>query len=214
MNELKYYRNVKKGDLFYRDLLTISLDSKTVLYARDVDTGDIRPAGFHFKSCGEFIKIYKKYIDDGFTLIEKDGIQYRCSKEEICNALDLHTVVSTYADLCKLRPEHSNYFSLTRIENAINSYLNGGMSFFDLKFWAQLFSLAVEESFEYPLTFQNAFQLAVIKKLDEYLMDGKHLVDENKVREHLSNAMPEIYALREKYYKMLGLQTKAGKKKC
>ncbi len=210
MKTQRYTRGVKKGDLFYHDFLTIDCEKKTVLYVKEKDTGDEKTVGFRPVSSTCFLKTLKKYQDNGYSVTEKDGAEDRCRKEEIVSALDLHTVVSAYADLCKLRPEPYSYFSLSRIENAIDMYLDEGMSFFDLRFWCQLFTLSVEESFSYPLTFQNAFQLAVLKKLNEYMMDGRHLADESVVKEHMRNAMPEIYSLREKYYKMLGLKTKIG----
>lgn len=206
MRQLKYTRKVRKGDLCYHDFLTIDRDKKTILFVKEVDSGDEKPVSFKLKSSPAFLKSIKKYLEIGYHLIEKDGAEDRCKKEEILNALDLHTVVSTYADLCKTRPEPYTYFSLARIENAINCYIEEGMSFFDLRFWCQLFTFSVEESFDYPLTFQNAFQFAVVKKLNEYMMEGRHMGDDISVREHLRKVMPEIYAIREKYYKMLGLK--------
>lgn len=206
MREFRYTRNVKKGDLFYHDFLTVDHERKTILYVKEVDSGDEKNINFQLKSSSSFLKIIKKYQDIGYQLIEKDGAGYRCKKEEVINALDLHTVVSGYADLCKIRPEPYTYFSLTRIENAINCYIDDGMSFFDLRFWCQLFTYSVEESFDYPLTFQNVFQLAVVKKLNEYMLEGRHMADDTNVKEHLRKVVPEIYAIREKYYRMLGLK--------
>ena len=205
MNTLRYARKVTKGDLLYHDYLLIDKIEKKVIYIKEEETGKQSLLNYKKKTASSFTKIIEKYKEKGFELIEKDGADDRIRQADVIQGIDLHVDVSTYADYCKVRPERGSYFSFEKIQRAVDYYLDDEISFFKLRYWCQFFALAVEESFSYPLTSQNTFQYAVIKCLSDHMITGKRMVDDEEIKEDIRKVMPEIYSMRDKYYKMIGL---------
>ena len=202
---LKYTRKVIKGDLLYHDYLLVDKIQKKMIYTKEEETGKQSLFNYKNKSASSFTKIIQKYKEKGFELTEKDGADDRIREADVIQGIDLHVDVSTYADYCKVRPERGKYFSFERIQRAVDYFLDDKISFFKLRYWFQFYAFAVEESFSYPLSQQNTFQFAVIKCLGEHMITGKKMVDDEEIKDDVRKIMPEIYSMRDKYYKMIGL---------
>lgn len=202
MNIKKYYRKVLRGDFVYSDHLILDLDKKQMRKIVECNYDKDKLLTYQKVSRRKFTSLIEKYILKGFVLKTEDGAIDRLRKEEVLPALDLKVDLSTYADYCKVRvTKDKDYFSIARIQHAIDLFYQDEIPFFELLYWSEFFASAVMESLSYPLTKEDAYRYAVIKVLQDHMLLGREFTDDSQMKETIDQIMPSIDLLTRKYQK-------------
>lgn len=210
----RYYSKVLLGDNVYYDFLIIDEKNMKSTYVQECEYSDDLFLGCHRLRRKQFLKKLTKIEDGTYELERKDGAKDRVRKADVENALDLHCGLSTYPDLCKVRPEKGEYFLDSRIEKAVFYFLDDRISFFQLQYWANLFSMAVMESFNFPPSASDAYQFAVVKSIGDHLLLCKQESSDEEIKEVVKKILPEIASLKEKYLKLVGFRKMKGEETC
>lgn len=198
-----YYRKVKKGDLYYIDLMTVDSDKKTVSYVKEKLPDETFGMAKKCFSNYRFNHMKKSLENKNYEFTYTDGADDRVGVFQVKAALDGNVGASTTADLIKIRPYRSDYFSISRIEKECNFYLNELCSYFQFRYWCDYFCFVVQESFSYPLTAENKYQLAVVKSIEEHTLQGNNLVNPEDKKIEVRIMLDQIHLIEKKYEKKI-----------
>lgn len=195
-----FYRLTIKGELEYSDYFEVHEKNKFLVIIYDLNRTDVRLKESKKIPAQIFDKKIKAFKKKDYKISYESPDFFTSEYDEVIRGLQLHFPLEKLIPLSSHRPSKGNYYDLNLIVNALDSYIEHRISYLYLSYWINLFSYAVQESFDSKMTKENVFQFSIIKILYDLKIFADKCHDEDSLYNE-AKSIKEMIVLTDKKYR-------------